>query len=216
MFGSIVRRSCICLALICVGNVWAMPDIQVQGLFTGRAMVSIDGNVKLMREGETSPEGVLLVSADSKAAVIEYEGVSHTLSLSDRIGASFAQPEAAEVRLQPDSRGHYLARASINGRFINVMVDTGATMVAMNSRHAAELGLNLDNASRSRASTASGIVETKLVTLSSVSIGGVTRNAVAASVIEGDFPETILLGNSFLSGVDMRVESGILILKPKF
>lgn len=211
-----VRTSLICLMLICAGKVWAMPDIQVQGLFSGRAMISIDGDVKLMREGETSPEGVKLVAADSKQATVEYDGVSHVLSLSDRIGASFEQTQSAEVRLQPVSGGHYMARAIINGRYIDVMVDTGATMVAMNSNHAAQLGINLDNATQGYSSTASGMVSTKMVTLPSVSIGNVTRNAVAAAVIEGNFPEIVLLGNSFLSGMDMRVEGGILVLTPKY
>ena len=193
-----------------------MPDIQIQGLFSGRAMVSIDGNVQLLKEGQVSPEGVKLVTADSKQAMVEYDGVTHTLGLSDRIGASFAQPENREVRLRPDARGHYVARASINGRFIDVLVDTGATTIAMNSKHAEQLGINLDQASTSYVSTASGIEEIKSITLSSVSIGGITRHEVAAGVLEGDFPQMILLGNSFLSAVDMRVDAGILILEPKF
>lgn len=196
--------------------VHAQPDIQVQGLFSGRAMISVDGNVQLLRDGETSREGVTLVSADSERAVVEYDGVRHTLGLSDRVGASFAEPENREVRLRPDSRGHYSARVNINGRTAEVLVDTGATLIAMNASHAESLGLNLDDAEKSYASTAGGIVETKIITLNSVSIGGITRNSVLASIQDGDFPQVILLGNSFLSGLDLTTESGVLVMRQRF
>lgn len=198
------------------GLAFANLDIQVQGLFSGRAMISIDGNVQLLRAGETSAEGVTLISADSKQAVVKYEGDTHKLGLSDRVAVSFDEPENREVRLRPDNRGHYSARVNINGRTAEVLVDTGATFIAMNEEHAKSLGINLDDAQKGRASTAGGIVETKVVTLSSVSIGGITRNSVLASVQDGDFPQTILLGNSFLSGLDMTTESGVLVLRQKF
>ena len=202
------------LTAFAVQSVNALPDIQAQGLFSGRAMLDIDGNVQLLREGETSREGVKLISADSEQATIEYDGERHQLGLSDRIGAGFAE-SVREVRLRPDNRGHYLARANINGRTIDVLVDTGATSVAMNSTHARQLGLNLDDAEISQVSTASGVEEVKVVNLSSLSIGGISRYSVEAVVIDGDFPQTILLGNSFLSGFDLSVEAGVLVLKQK-
>lgn len=194
----------------------AMPDVQVKGLFSGRAMLSINGQVKLMRAGEVSEEGVTLVSADSNEATIEFEGATHRLGLSQQIGASFVEPKETEVRLSSSRGGHYLTRANINGRLIEVMVDTGATLIAMNSSHARQLGIRLDDATNGYASTASGVVPTRMLMLNSVSIGGITRTQVAASVIEGDFPEIILLGNSFLSGVDVRFESGVMVMTSKF
>ena len=216
MYSSMCRFFLVIVFSVAAGFIYAAPDIQIQGLFSGRAMVSIDGNVQLLREGETSAEGVTLVSADSAQAVVEYDGVSHTVGLSDRIGASYAQPENREVRLQPDSRGHYVTRANINGRAIEVLVDTGATLVAMNANHAKTLGVNLDDAEEGHARTASDIVKVKIVTLNSVSIGGITRNSVTASVHDGDFPQVILLGNSFLSGVNMTTDSGVLVLQQNF
>ena len=195
-------------------SVLALPDVQVQGLFSNRAMLNIDGNVQLLRAGETSREGVKLVSADSEQATIEYDGERHQLSLSDRIGAGFTEP-VRELRLRPDERGHYVARANINGKTIDVLVDTGATSVAMNSKHAKQLGLSLDDAEISHVSTASGIEQVKVVRLNSLTIGSISRNSIDAVVIDGDFPETVLLGNTFLSGFDLTVESGVLVLKQK-
>ena len=52
----------------------AMQDLHVVALFKDRVVVVIDGVRHLLRAGETSPEGVRVVSADSAGAVFEYQG----------------------------------------------------------------------------------------------------------------------------------------------
>ena len=52
----------------------AIKDIHVVALFKDRVMVMIDGKQRLLRSGDSSPEGVRLVSADSVGAVFEYQG----------------------------------------------------------------------------------------------------------------------------------------------
>lgn len=50
-------------------------DISVNALFGGKAQISVNGGKPVMLSvGQTSPEGVKLVSADSSAAVIEFQG----------------------------------------------------------------------------------------------------------------------------------------------
>ena len=44
-------------------------EIDVLGLFTDAAMLSIDGRQQMLRTGERSTEGVLLVSSNSREAV---------------------------------------------------------------------------------------------------------------------------------------------------
>lgn len=49
-------------------------DIDVVGLFKNAAMLIINGDQQLLKTGQRSPEGVSLVSADSRSATIELNG----------------------------------------------------------------------------------------------------------------------------------------------
>ena len=60
--------------------------------------------------------------------------------------------------------------------------------------------------------TASGNVNAWLVTLDSVNVGGIRVDNVRASVVDGDFPATILLGMTFLKHVEMQESNGVLSL----
>jgi aspartyl protease family protein len=119
------------------------------------------------------------------------------------------------VEIRAGATGHYHADAEINGRQIEVMVDTGATLVALTYEDAERAGLSLRPSDFTRAmSTANGITRVAPVTLDRVSIGNITVRNVAAAVSEEGRLRTTLLGMSFLSRlerVDMR--SGLLVLE---
>lgn len=195
---------------------WSQPDIQVQGLFAGRAVLNIEGNLRMLSDGDTSPEGVELIKATSTNALIRYQGQEFELDLSSRISASFTQAESRDVRLMADSRGHYITQARINGRSVEVMLDTGATSIAMNSIHAELLGIDYKSGPTVRVSTAGGNVMSHQVQLRSVQVGDITVNSVTALVTEGSSPDIILLGNTFLSRVQMRNEGSIMVLSAPF
>ncbi|NHO68170.1 TIGR02281 family clan AA aspartic protease [Aestuariicella hydrocarbonica] len=187
-------------------------SVEVKGLFSGSALLVIDGQQKLLKVGK-GYRGVTLVSASSKGAVIDIEGKQHTLGLSRRIASSFQSADIHEVRLQPGRGGHYVTPARINNRPVSVMVDTGATAVAMSLPQARALGIDYRNGELVPVSTANGIVNGYRVTLSSVTVGTVKVNNVAALVSMSDFPGEILLGNSYLSRVKMFKENGVLVFQ---
>ena len=191
-------------------------DVQVQGLFSGRAVLNVDGKLRMLKEGESSPEGIRLISADTQRALVEINGERRELNLSSRISSSFKQAASNEVKLFADAQGHYQTEASINGRSARVLVDTGASLVAINSNQADLLGIKYIDGRPGRASTASGMVPTKQVTLHSVRIGSINMTNVEAVVIEGEFPEVILLGNSFLSRLEMRNDGKLLVMKAPY
>lgn len=106
--------------------------------------------------------------------------------------------------------GHYRAEALINGEPVDVLVDTGATGVAISQRVADRL--NLKSLTAVRTNTANGTAIGYMVRLSSVKIGGVEANNVSAMIapgLEGD----VLLGMSFLARMDVRLFKGEMTIK---
>lgn len=194
----------------------SQPDIQVQGLFSGKAVLNINGQLRMLSEGQTSPEGVRLISASTEKARIYYNDQEFDIDLSSRINSSYTAATHKEVRLTAGQNGHYVSTARINGRQAQVMLDTGASMIAMSSVEADRLGISYKSAPTSRASTAAGIVKTYSIKLNSVQLGAIELTNIDAAVIEGDFPEQILLGNSFLSRLQMRNEGTVMVLTAPF
>lgn len=117
-----------------------------------------------------------------------------------------------ELRAHAD--GHYYARAEINGRPLDVMVDTGASMVALTYEDAERAGLRLKPADfTAQVSTANGTAAVAPVTLDRVSIGRITVRDVRAAVSERGRLEKTLLGMSFLSRLDrVDISAGRLTL----
>ena len=203
-------------ALLFCPVLWAQsPTVEVQGLFTGAAVLEVNGQSKMIRVGQ-SLGGVTLIEATSKSATIEINGVRSVLGMSQRISSNYQVPETREVLIQRDERLQYNTKASINGRSMRVLVDTGANIVAMNSSHARAIGLDPRAGEGSRVETASGVVEARVVMLRSVDIGGIRVENVRASVLEGAHPATILLGMSYLRHVDIHENDGVLSLSKAY
>ncbi|KQY80377.1 TIGR02281 family clan AA aspartic protease [Brevundimonas sp. Root1423] len=94
--------------------------------------------------------------------------------------------------------GHYWADALIEGRAVRVMVDTGASVVALTPNDAARLGLKLTSDDfSSTLVTASGIVRAAPVELQAVAVAGARVERVQALVVERGLPHS-LLGMSYL------------------
>lgn len=128
--------------------------------------------------------------------------------------ASRARAERT-VELRAGQNGHFHTTAHINGRPIEVMVDTGASMVALTWDDAQRAGLHLSDADfKHRVSTANGTARMAAVMLDSISIEDITVRNVRAAVAEPGKLGTSLLGMSFLgqlAGAEMS--KGILVLK---
>ncbi len=191
-------------------------EVEVNGLFSGRAVLSIDGKQRILRVGQTSPEGVRLVRASSDVAVLDINGQLESLALNTRIGSSFSAATRKKVSIARNRNNAYYINGNINGRSARMLVDTGATSVAMNSADAKRLGIDyIRNGKKGSVSTASGVTEAWFVRLDNVSVAGITVHNVQAGVLEGSFPQQILLGMSFLSRVKMEESDGVLILSEK-
>lgn len=195
----------------------AAAKITVVGLFKDTAIVIIDGRRRLLRSGDTSPEGVTLISATSTEAVLEIGGEQKRYGLGGQIGGSYARPEQVTVRIWPTPNRMYLVVGSINGYPVDFVVDTGATLVSLSGREARRLGIDYRVVGTpGRSSTASGIDAIYLVNLDRVKVGDIELRNVQGAVHDGEFPPATLLGMSFLSRLNIRQDGPVLELSKKY
>jgi aspartyl protease family protein len=123
----------------------------------------------------------------------------------DRLGN-----DAQQVMLKRGLDGHYRAEALINNQLVDVLVDTGATGVAISQDVADKLKLKSIDAVRT--STANGDTVAYMVRLDSVKVGGVEAKNVAASItpsLQGE----VLLGMSYLGRMDVRLFNNEMTIK---
>ena len=118
--------------------------------------------------------------------------------------------EARVVELTRDPSGHYRADAFINGKEVRVLVDTGATGVAISQSLADQLGLESNAAIRT--TTANGDAVAYMVRLKEVRLGGIVAHDVSANIAPG-LSGDALLGMSFLGRMDVRLYRGTMTIK---
>ncbi|MDW5313402.1 TIGR02281 family clan AA aspartic protease [Rhizobium sp. PL01] len=108
-----------------------------------------------------------------------------------------------EVVLHKVLNGHFETPVTINGATVQMLVDTGASRVALSYEDAETLGLDPANLAYTQTvSTANGEAHAAPVTLKEVAIGPIVRNDIKAMVTEKGKLDQSLLGMSFLSTLD--------------
>ena len=117
---------------------------------------------------------------------------------------------SAMVMLEQDRSGHYLAEGQINGQSVTFLVDTGATDVALPESKARALGLEFGP--RVTVMTAAGPAKAWVTRLDEVTVGGLRRRNVRASITDGEF-NGILLGMSFLKHYNLQQQDGRLVIR---
>jgi aspartyl protease family protein len=216
-----LSRNLLVLLALCLWNtvtfVQAAADVRVVGLFSGRAVLLVDGQQRLLKPGQTSPEGVQLISATSEEAVLLIDGQEVTARLDGRVSARKRTPEINEVQVWRDTAGMYTTVGSINGLPVTFLVDTGATAVAMNANQAKRLGIDYRVIGRqSGVTTASGVERAWAVTLDTVKVGDLELHNVGAVVLEGAHPSTTLLGMTFLGRLEINNDGRLMTLRKKY
>jgi aspartyl protease family protein len=137
-----------------------------------------------MADKMTATTPALANAAPRKAAPVETVGQSSLRSLS----------------IPRDSRGHFLTEGRIDGQRIGFMVDTGASMIALNESSAARFGLRpLPGDYKATVATANGTIKAARTQLAMVDIGGLVVRDVDAMVLPDAALSENLLGLSFLS-----------------
>jgi len=199
---------------------FAIDKFVINGLFKDKAIATIDGKQRVLKKGEVSPEGVLLIEANSKEAIIEINGKQETYTIGTQFGSNFPAPTQSSGKtliIAPDSNGMYSISGTINGFHVAFVVDTGASLVSMNSNVAKRLGIDYKlNGKESVSQTASGTSKIYIINLKKVKLGDIELHNIKGAVHDGDFPTVTLLGMSFLSKLDMKREGRIMELQKKY
>jgi len=121
------------------------------------------------------------------------------------IGRSAAPAAAAQAGLRSlsiprDNRGHFLTEGRVDGQRIAFMVDTGASVVALNESSAARFGLRPSAGDYNAAvTTANGTIKAARTRLAMLDVGGLIVRDVEAMVLPDEALSENLLGLSFLS-----------------
>ncbi|HLA02414.1 MAG TPA: TIGR02281 family clan AA aspartic protease [Aestuariivirga sp.] len=135
-------------------------------------------------------------------------------SVAPTTAAEILQLNAA-TELKAGQNGHFIVKAEINGTRIKVLVDTGASAVALSYEDASDVGLHPKNLDFNvPVSTANGMTKAAGVSLEKVEINGVRVSDVQGLVMPEGVMRGSLLGMSFLSKLkSFKVEDGVLYLK---
>lgn len=215
--GLVSALACLLAATVAGAGEAQGPRITARALFEGQALLEIDGRRRVLKAGERSPEGVVLLGADPRAAQVEVDGRTYTIALDASIGTAFSRgPEARRLSLAPAGDGHYYVDGTINGTAVRFVVDTGASTVAISRHDARRIGLlyRVDG-EPVPVETASGIAQAYRVVFRSVKARAIEVTNVTGIVIDGDYPSTALLGQSFLNRLDLRREGLLMELKER-
>ena len=209
------------ILLLLMGAPLCIADttIEFNGKFKDKAILLVNGKSHVLKTGETSPEGVKLISLDGDTILVEVEGKAKKLKLGDRnaIKTNFVESRSKEVIVSLNGHGQFITAGAINKQIVSLLIDTGANTVALNSEHAKKLGIDYARVGQTTViSTASGLTKAYRVTLDSVSIGEILLTNVAAVVIEGQYPAHILLGMSFLGNLEINREQQVMKIRKKW
>ena len=191
-------------------------DVNVVGLFPGKAMLEINKvPARLISVGQTI-NGVKLIEANSEGALVEINGKRERLRLGQSIASAGPSSDRAKIVLSADGNGHFVTTGQMNGGTTRFLVDTGATNIAMSTAEAKRLGISYINGARGISHTANGMVSVYRITLDTVKVGDVTLHQVDAAVIDGQGMDITLLGMSFLNRLEMKRSGSTLTLTKSY
>ncbi len=204
------------MAMSSVNSAYAVETIAVQGLFSNKAVLMIDGDMHVLVVGQTSPEGVKVISVTKQGAVLEVDGEQKQYDLGSAVSTAFTKRKSQKETIFINSGGMYMTYGNINGHSARFLVDTGASAIAMNVAQAKQLGILYDKVGTpASVSTASGFEKAYRVRLKSVSVGSITETNVEALVIDGNHPGPILLGMTFLGRLSVEHSGNAMTLLQK-
>jgi len=116
------------------------------------------------------------------------------------VAETIGQATSRSLSIPRDARGHFQTEGRIEGQRIGFMVDTGASVVALNETSAARFGLRPSRGQyNATVTTANGTIKGARARLAMLDLGGLVVRDVEAMVLPDEALSENLLGLSFLS-----------------
>ena len=203
------------LLLISSTAINAIETLHVVGLFPGKVVVSIDNQQYVIRQG-SEKQGVKYIKLKGDDVVLEVNGVQSVYKMGSAVSLSFQEFKTKKKTIYANKRGMFYTVGSINSHPIRLLIDTGATTVAMSSEQAKKLNIQyrLDG-KETTARTASGIAKAYIVKLKKVKIGEISQSNVRGLVIVGSYPRQVLLGMSFMNRLKVEKNGDAMTLESR-
>ncbi|TPN80631.1 TIGR02281 family clan AA aspartic protease [Mesorhizobium sp. CU2] len=157
-------------------------------------------------------ESWLRSSVAAKPEAAQPEPQANLASVPDKPAAPM--PLGRQVLVNADARGHFTSSFKLNGRQVDGMIDTGATLVAINISTARRIGISLNPSDFNRqVNTANGAIKAAVATIDHLQIGKISVDNVQAMVLDDRALQTNLIGMSFLQRLQKyQVQDGALLL----
>ena len=177
------------------------PVVWALGILGTVAVVALSSGEKLDRLTGGSPT--------PSAAAVSPVGPSAA------VAAGAQRPSNPTLTVSADYRGHYHVYPTVDAFRVRMLVDTGASVVALTAQDARALGINLRPADyRMAMNTANGVVRGARVNLREVRLGDILLRNVEAVVLPEGALSISLLGTSFLGKLrGYEVQTGKMILR---
>ncbi|MBS9719108.1 TIGR02281 family clan AA aspartic protease [Tianweitania sp. BSSL-BM11] len=114
-------------------------------------------------------------------------------------GNTSGAPQNRRVLIPANRAGHYVASFKLNGRSVEAVIDTGASLVAINETTARRIGVSVKPADfRHQVQTANGQTAAAAATIRELQIGRIIARDVPAVVLNDKALSSTLIGVSFL------------------
>ena len=216
----VVRKALLAIGMGLTVQGASAQQVALSGVAGGKALVHIDGAAPRFMSPGQAYQGVKLLSTQGDSAVFDINGQRQVLRVGDApvsVGRSApAQDTSAQrIVLTADAMGHFMPPGQINGRSVQFMVDTGATMVILSESDARRINLDYSKGRKVNINTANGSVIGHQLRLDSVRVGTAQVHGVDAVVLPQSMPY-VLLGNSFLTRFQMQRTNDQLTLERRF
>jgi len=153
--------------------------------------------------------------APAPVAAVSQPAAAKAMATSAPASRPQTSASGGTMTIRSDARGHFKAEGRIDGRRMDFLVDTGATVIAIPEREAARLGIHPARREyTAEIKTANGTIMAAPTELAMVEVGNITVRNVRAVVMPDEALSENLLGMSFLSRLrKFEVADGRLVLE---
>jgi aspartyl protease family protein len=184
-----------------------LRKLLILGVFAGTS-----ASIPIVYQSNPQLVDNLLKSATPGEPAVKAQPEINLASVPDKPAAPL--PMGRKVVVAADERGHFSSAFKLNGRQVDGMIDTGATLVAINTSTARRIGLSLNASDFSHeVSTANGTIKAAVVNVDRLQIGKISLDDVQAVVLDDKALQTNLIGMSFLNRLEkFQAQDGALLL----